>query len=100
MRAGINDETSRRWAIAHPAWREALNWAQSCGVSLYEGALETIALDYSRRDQVRALELVLKSRAPEYRDKHQHELTIRAAFGEAGAAIAAAYTAPQTPELT
>lgn len=80
--AGISDETVRLWGKAHPEFAQAVAKASNLGFSrTFERELHQRALaGPDDRGSMRALELVTKARAPEYREKQQiaMEVTHRA----------------------
>jgi hypothetical protein len=76
-RAGISVETVRMWGQRHPEWADAQAKASDWGFSAtFESELHHVAMDRTHRGQIRALELVAKSRAPEYREKNQLEISV------------------------
>lgn len=79
--AGITAETLARWRKHDAAFNEAVETALSWGFArVYESELYDRALDRSDRASGRLLELVLKSRSPDYRERAQlrHEVIHRA----------------------
>lgn len=76
--AGIDPETLRRWGLKHPDFAAAVKQAESLGFSrVFERELYSRALAGSEdRGSMRALELVTKARAPEYRDKSQVQMEV------------------------
>lgn len=86
--AGIDDETVRVWGKRHPEFAQAVQKAASLGFSrTFERELHQRALaGPDDRGSMRALELVTKARAPEYREKQQiaMEVTHRAEIALGG----------------
>lgn len=76
-----------------PAFKRTMELARQIGTRLiYEAELEDIALDRSHRGQMRALELLLKARLPEYREKQQVEMTHVMRAIEAGRTLIEGYS--------
>jgi hypothetical protein len=75
--AGIDTDTLRAWERREPAFKAATAQAAGLGfAAVYESELYDRALDRGDRGSARLLELVLKARAPEYRDRAQQEITV------------------------
>ena len=75
--AGFSPETIRQWLQKYPDVRYAVLTAEAIGASVFERELERRALAGSDdRGSVRALELVVKARMPEYRDKTQVQMDV------------------------
>lgn len=96
--AGVTATTVARWRKMDPAWNDAVETALSWGFArVYESELYDRALDRGDRASGRLLELVLKSRSPDYRDKSQmrHEVIHRAE--QAHADIVAGWSGDNEP---
>lgn len=76
--AGIDPETLRRWGVRHPEFALAVKQSEQLGFSrVFERELYNRALaGPDDRGSMRALELVTKSRAPEYREKQQVHMEV------------------------
>lgn len=95
LAAGVDNDTLRAWAVRVPAWGEAMRQAEEWGFgAVIEGELYRRALaGQEDRGSMRALELIVRARDPQYREKAalQIELVSRAheaagrAFGWDGA---------------
>jgi len=86
--AGMSDEGVRLWGKAHPEFARAVREASNLGFSrTFERELHQRALaGPDDKGSMRALELVTKARAPEYREKQQiaMEVTHRAEIAMSG----------------
>lgn len=92
-RVPIGESTLDTWLKADVRFREAFELCRQLGLGeTAEAELEYIAFDREHRGQIRALELMLKSRAPEYRDKHQVSMEVTHRAASAGQAMIEGYT--------
>jgi len=91
--AGVSVRTTQLWAKADGEFAESVAFCESVGFStvieseLYRRALAGVA----DRGSMRALELVVKSRAPEYREKAQIQLDVIQQASEASARLVAGW---------
>lgn len=77
-RAGLHPVTVTNTLKADSQLAGIVIYAEQIGAGLFEQELMRRALaGPGDRGSIRALELVAKSRMPEYRDKHQQEITVR-----------------------
>lgn len=98
MEGGVHPATLDKWTRADPELRQCLSLCEQMGFArTIESELYSVALDRSHRGQIRALELVAKARAPEYRDKHQVEMTVRHTAEQAQAAVTDGWHADNAP---
>lgn len=76
--AGIDPETLRRWGLRHPEFAAAVKQAEGLGFSrVFERELYSRAMAGPEdRGSMRALELVTKARAAEYREKTQVQMEV------------------------
>ena len=75
--AGVTYTAIRDWMRSDPELRSAVLAAEAVGASVFERELERRALaGADDRGSVRALELVVKARMPEYRDKTQVQMDV------------------------
>ena len=96
-RAGIALNTVDRWRKEHPEFAQAESTAKEWGfATTQEAELHHIAMDRTHRGQVRALELVTKSRAPEYREKQQLEISVVQRAQQAVADLGSGWTDEST----
>lgn len=76
---GITRQTIYNWKDKDPAFKEAVALFGDFGVSVFESELRRRALaGVADKHSMRALELALKAKAPEYRDKQALNITLRA----------------------
>lgn len=76
--AGIDPETLRRWGVRHREFADAVKQAEGLGFSrVFERELYSRAMAGPEdRGSMRALELVTKARAAEYREKSQVQMEV------------------------
>ena len=91
--AGLDDETVKKWCKKDQILNDCLNTCFSLGFSrTFESELYNRALAGSEdRGSIRALEMVVKARAPEYRDKAQVQMDVVHRAVEAGQALTAGW---------
>lgn len=97
MSAGLHPESLRRMLKQDPEMREILTSAEEMGTRrVFEGELFTRALAGPEdRGSIRALELVMKARLPEYREKQQVQMEV---IHRAASAVSAAVAPPALVE--
>ena len=79
--AGIGRATVDDWRQREPAFQRAVGLCLDLGSALYEGELHSRALaGPDDRGSMRALELVVKARNPDYRDKAQIQMGVLHVF--------------------
>ena len=77
LASGITAEALYAWMKSDPELRRAVLAAEAIGAARFEAELERRALaGADDRGSVRALELVVKARMPEYRDKTQVQMDV------------------------
>ena len=82
--AGISKNTLDRWRQSDPAFGEAVTLAYDIGFSAgIEAEAYDRAMDRTDRASGRLLELILKARSPDYREKSQLQLEVVARVGSA-----------------
>lgn len=87
FRAGVSDQTVRDWVRKDPELRRAVLDLEGWRAATVEDEVTRRAFAGSEdRGSMRALELLAKATMPEYRDKHQVELTVRHAAEQAQSA--------------
>ena len=75
--AGMSVETLRRMRAAEPEYQRACQQAEDVGFGrVFESELYDRALDREDRGSMRALELVVKARSADYREKAQLQLSV------------------------
>ncbi|MDX9738733.1 MAG: hypothetical protein RBT53_11370, partial [Azonexus sp.] len=90
--AGIDVDTLRRWEQREPEFARATARAADFGFSsVYEAELYDRALDRSDKASGRLLELLLKSRSADYREKSQLQLEVVRRNEQAGSALLEGY---------
>jgi hypothetical protein len=91
--AGVSIDSLQTWEKREPAFREATALASDLGFrSVYESELYDRALDRGDRASGRLLEVLLKSRSADYRDKAQVSMEITHLAVSAGQAMIEGYT--------
>ena len=79
--AGLARGTLDNWRQADAAFQRAVGLCLDLGSALYEGELHSRALaGPDDRGSMRALELVVKARNPDYRDKQQIQMGVLHVF--------------------
>ena len=82
--AGLARGTLDNWRQADAAFQRAVGLCLDLGSALYEGELHSRALaGPDDRGSMRALELVVKARNPDYRDKAQVQMGVIHVFKQA-----------------
>ncbi len=82
--AGLARGTLDNWRQADVAFQRAVGLCLDLGSALYEGELHSRALaGPDDRGSMRALELVVKARNPDYRDKAQVQMGVIHVFKQA-----------------
>lgn len=96
---GTTAETVRVWSRKSPEFAAAVATAREWGfATVYEAELYRIALDTEHRGQIRALEMVVKSRDSAYRDKAQLQIEVIRAAGEAEQRMVGGWRTVSQPE--
>lgn len=91
--AGVDTDTVTRWTKREPQFGEAVKLASDLGFrSVYEAELYDRALDRGDRASGRLLEVLLKSRSADYRDKAQVSMEVTHRAVSAGQAMIEGYT--------
>ncbi|MFW6174353.1 MAG: hypothetical protein ACOC5K_01060 [Chloroflexota bacterium] len=76
-RSGLTYQGAQKAIKADPELSSLVAAAEAAGAGVFEGELMERALAGSEdKGSMRALELVVKARMPEYRDKRQEEITV------------------------
>ena len=90
--AGVDSDTVRDWEKRDPEFAQATAKALNLGfAAVYESELYDRALDRSDRGSMRALELVVKARSPEYREKNQLQIEVLQRVEQAGSNLLAGW---------
>lgn len=91
--AGVSNNQIERWAEADRTLGDVLQQLESAGIArcLESELYRRATAGPSDRGSMRALELALKSRKAEYRDKQQMTLTVVASARQADASLLAEY---------
>ena len=98
--AGVAKATVDNWRNADPAFAQAVLMALDLGFALgIEAEAYDRAQDRTDRASGRLLELILKARSPDYREKSQLQLEVVQRVGSAGAAALAGWS-PAAAEQT
>ena len=100
--AALSRGTLDNWRQGNAAFQRAVGLCLDLGSALYEGELHSRALaGPDDRGSMRALELVVKARNPDYRDKQQIQMGVLHVFkqglSDAGAMAPVAPPGPRRP---
>lgn len=96
VQAGISGETVRQWRLKDPKFAEACQKALDAGFArVFESELYDRALDREDRGSMRALELVVKARSADYREKTQAQISVIHAAADAFGAASAWKALPE-----